>query len=172
MALNYRQRLFAQHIFDGHSFVESYKKAYDTSNYSYDSLKVRASQAAKNKDVVLELERLKKDQDKSRKKAYNYEIDNAMEDLEETYQIAKRTNNSSSMVKVIELRTKIFGLLKQEKQEIKIDTVATLDIKEAILLKHFLDNQLNSFDNAKVIETENEILEDKLITDTEIKDNE
>ncbi len=150
---------FAKLIYEGFSATEAFRRSFDHSKYTYETIRARASQIAKEKVVVEEIERLKNEDSKSIKKVENYEVSHAMEELEKAYRIAERTGNASSMIKTTELKARLHGLLKNEKPEIKISTVSTLDIKDLITLKDFLK------DKVEVIEPVEEV---KLIEDAEI----
>lgn len=108
--LNERQRRFIEYYMTGISGAAAARKA----QYSKNNAGHIACDLLKNPDVIAEIDRIRNLSSITAK--YNYEA--AMAEADECVRFAKLTENANAMVKAVELKTKLTGLL-VEKHEVK-----------------------------------------------------
>lgn len=107
-----RREKFAQLIAQGalptDAYVEAYDKAPDT---PYDQANAQASHLMANTDVRLRIQELQRPVIRKIRKNFEYNLNRALEDAEDAYNLAYDNGNANTMLAAIELRAKLCKFL-------------------------------------------------------------
>lgn len=107
MALTAKQEKFCQGVTKGLTYSDAYREAYNAEKMKAEVIQVRASELLKNGKVAVRVEELKK----RALKRYDLTVDDIITELEEARELAKQTNQSSTMVSASMGKAKLLGLV-------------------------------------------------------------
>lgn len=107
MALTAKQEKFCQGVAKGLTYSDAYREAYNAEKMKAEVIQVRASELLKNGKVAVRVEELKK----RALKRYDLTVDDIITELEEARELAKQTNQSSTMVSASMGKAKLLGLV-------------------------------------------------------------
>lgn len=107
MALTAKQEKFCQGVAKGLTYSDAYREAYNAEKMKAEVIQVRASELLKNGKVAVRVEELKK----RALKRYDLTVDDIITELEEARELAKQTNQSSTMVSASMGKAKLLGMV-------------------------------------------------------------
>lgn len=107
MALTAKQEKFCQGVAKGLTYSDAYREAYNAGKMKAEVIQVKASELLKNGKVAVRVEELKK----RALKRYDLTVDDIITELEEARELAKQTNQSSTMVSASMGKAKLLGMV-------------------------------------------------------------
>ena len=122
--LTAKQERFAQKYIELGNASEAYRQSYEAGNMSNETIKVEACRLLQNPNVALTILRLQEDH----RERHKVTVDSLTLELEEARDLAKKTEQVSSMVSATMGKAKIHGHL-VDKAEVKADVqIETKDV--------------------------------------------
>jgi len=100
---------------------DAYRKAYSTGNMKASSINVNASQLMADTKVAQRVAELRKPVIEK----MHYDLEQAMKEAQEAFEVSKSKENGGAMVAAVTLRSKLNGLL-VEKKEITVNAVSEM----------------------------------------------
>lgn len=131
--LTSKQEGFCQAVVSGLSQADAYRKVYNAASMTAKTLHKRATELMKNGAMTGRIAGLRKPVVEK----LQYDLEKAMLEAAEAFNVSKSKENGGAMVAAVTLRAKLNGLL-IERKEIKLTTVEQLadaDLNDLIIRK-------------------------------------
>ena len=121
MALTPKQESFAQAVVSGMTQSDAYRSAYSAGKMKAETIQRKACELMKDGKITARVEELRKPVVEK----LQYDLEKAMGEAQEAFEVARDKENGGAMVAAVTLRAKLNGLL-VERKEITINPIETM----------------------------------------------
>lgn len=111
-----KQEKFCQRYIETGNASLAYRDSYDCQNMKDETVNVKASELLKNGKIAVRLDELRS----VHQERHDVTIDDMVAKYDEAYELAKQNSNPSAMISAISAKSRLLGLDKFNRTEIKL----------------------------------------------------